>query len=252
MDFLGDTLEKIAFEKAGILKPGVPCATGAQDRRRSASSPPQAAAVGAPLLARGRTGASRSATAGCAMPMRRGRWTCRRRRCSGAHQADNAGIAIAALRAWNPAWLDARRSPRASPRAEWPGRLQRLQGAGGRAAGGLGALARWRAQCRRRPGARGAARRCWADRPLHLIVGMKGSKAVADFLRPLLPHAATPLGGGGAGPAPGDAGRAHRRGQRRRGAPRPDGRRGAGRAAARRRRRPGCWSAAASIWPARC
>ena len=29
MEFLGDTLEKIAFEKAGILKPGVPCAVGA-------------------------------------------------------------------------------------------------------------------------------------------------------------------------------------------------------------------------------
>src|SRR4051794_24971439 len=31
MEFLGDTLEKIAFEKAGILKPGVACATGRQD-----------------------------------------------------------------------------------------------------------------------------------------------------------------------------------------------------------------------------
>ena len=30
MDFLGDTLTAIAFEKAGIIKPGVPCATGAQ------------------------------------------------------------------------------------------------------------------------------------------------------------------------------------------------------------------------------
>jgi len=31
----------------------------------------------------------------------------------------------------------------------------------------------------------------WGDRPLHLIVGMKGSKVVADFLAPLLPHATT-------------------------------------------------------------
>lgn len=31
--FLGDTLEKIAFEKAGIIKPGVPCVSGVSDPR---------------------------------------------------------------------------------------------------------------------------------------------------------------------------------------------------------------------------
>ena len=41
--FLGDTLEQIAFEKAGILKPGVPCVVGPQ--------PPEALAV---IEARGR------------------------------------------------------------------------------------------------------------------------------------------------------------------------------------------------------
>jgi dihydrofolate synthase/folylpolyglutamate synthase len=31
----------------------------------------------------------------------------------------------------------------------------------------------------------------WADRPIHLVVGMKQSKAVQDFLQPLLPYAAS-------------------------------------------------------------
>jgi dihydrofolate synthase/folylpolyglutamate synthase len=31
----------------------------------------------------------------------------------------------------------------------------------------------------------------WADRPVHLIVGVKDSKDAVGFLRPLLPHAAT-------------------------------------------------------------
>ena len=31
--------------------------------------------------------------------------------------------------------------------------------------------------------------RSWADRPLHLLVGMKQSKDAIEFLRPLLPHA---------------------------------------------------------------
>src|SRR4051794_6614334 len=51
--FLRDTLEKIAFEKAGILKPAVPCATGAQDLAAFAVVAAEAAALGAPLLARG-------------------------------------------------------------------------------------------------------------------------------------------------------------------------------------------------------
>ena len=84
-----------------------------------------------------------------------------------------------------------RPSPRGIAAAEWPGRLQRLQGRlaallppgwelwldGGHNAGGGAALA-----------VQAAA---WAGRPLHLVVGMKGTKVVADFLRPLLPHAAS-------------------------------------------------------------
>ena len=31
----------------------------------------------------------------------------------------------------------------------------------------------------------------WRDRPTHLVVGMKASKAAADFLRPLIPRAAS-------------------------------------------------------------
>ena len=65
-------------------------------------------AVGAPLLARGRdwTIAPRR-PAGCASPTRRARSTCRRRRCPAPHQLDNAGIALAALRAAGLAVPDA-------------------------------------------------------------------------------------------------------------------------------------------------
>src|SRR6476661_2210037 len=43
----------IAGEKAGILKPGVACATGAQDPAAMAVIAAEAAALGAPLLPRG-------------------------------------------------------------------------------------------------------------------------------------------------------------------------------------------------------
>ncbi|MBR0678125.1 bifunctional folylpolyglutamate synthase/dihydrofolate synthase, partial [Roseomonas alkaliterrae] len=103
----------------------------------------------------------------------------------------NAGIAIAALRAWNPPWLSDLAIARGIAAAEWPARLQRLRGAlaarlpagyelwldGGHNAGAGVALA---AHCA-----------TWRDKPLHLVVGMKKGKASADFLRPLIPFAAT-------------------------------------------------------------
>ena len=239
MDFLGDTLEKIAFEKAGILKPGVPCATGAQD--------PAALGVIAAEAARGRRAAAgarrgleiEEEPGGLRYADAAGMLDLPPPGLLGPHQADNAGIAIAALRAWAPSWLDDAAIAAGVASPEWPGRLQRLHGAlaaalpadwelwldGGHNAGGGQALA---AQLAR-----------WADRPLHLVVGMKGGKAVVDFLRPLLPHAASLWAVAEPGQHLATPVERDRRGQRRRGAPRPDGRRGAGRPAARRAAGPG-------------
>ncbi|GGC51380.1 bifunctional folylpolyglutamate synthase/dihydrofolate synthase [Siccirubricoccus deserti] len=189
MDFLGDRLEKIAFEKAGILKPGVACATGQQAPVVLRVLEEHAAAVGARLLPRGAAWEVTPAPGGLRYADARGALELPPPALLGAHQADNAGIAIAALRAWNPPWLSDQAIATGLARAEWPARLQRLQGAlaarlppgwelwldGGHNAGGGAALAVQLAQ--------------WGDRPLHLIIGMKGSKVVEDFLQPLLPHA---------------------------------------------------------------
>jgi dihydrofolate synthase/folylpolyglutamate synthase len=191
MDFLGDRLEKIAFEKAGILKPGVACATGLQAPEVLRVLEQCAAAVGATLLSRGAAWDITPTAGGLRYTDARGALELPPPALLGAHQADNAGIAIAALRGWNPPWLNDQAIATGLIRAEWPARLQRLHGAlaaglpagwelwldGGHNAGGGAALAVQLAQ--------------WADRPLHLIVGMKGSKVVEDFLRPLLPHATT-------------------------------------------------------------
>ena len=191
MEFLGDSLGKIAFEKAGIIKPGIPCATGRQDPAALAVLADCAAAAGAPLRVRDadwtiapREGGLRFTDAGGSLDLPPPGLL-------GPHQADNAGIAIAALRAWGPAWLTPEAIATGIAAAEWPGRLQRLHGRlaatlppgwelwldGGHNAGGGAALA--------------AQAALWRDRPLHLVVGMKGTKVVADFLRPLLPHAAS-------------------------------------------------------------
>jgi dihydrofolate synthase/folylpolyglutamate synthase len=193
MDFLGDTLGKIAFEKAGIIKHSVPCATGAQPAEARAVFERVAAERGAPLLARGRdwdvaqhadaTLDWRDAATQIALP---------RPGLPGPHQADNAGIAIAALRGWNPPWLTEAAIAAGVARATWPARMQRLTGRlaallppgwelwldGGHNAGAGLAIAAHLGQA-------------FADRPAHLLVGMKGGKQSVEFLRPLIPHAAT-------------------------------------------------------------
>jgi dihydrofolate synthase / folylpolyglutamate synthase len=170
-EMLGDTLALIAAEKAGIMKPGVSVAIGAQPAEVLDVLLASAERVGAPVLLRGRD------------------WqipTHPQPSLAGAFQLDNAGIAIAALHAsglpMDIAGIAA---------AEWPARLQRLHGRltallpagwelwldGGHNPGGGLALAEHL--------------RAWSDQPIHLVVGMKQSKDAAEFLLPLLSLAAT-------------------------------------------------------------
>ncbi|MBX9698187.1 MAG: bifunctional folylpolyglutamate synthase/dihydrofolate synthase, partial [Acetobacteraceae bacterium] len=110
----------------------------------------------------------------------------------GPHQPDNAGIAIAALRAWNPPWLSNVAIVEGLARAEWPARLQRLTG---RLAATL--LAGWELWLDggHNPSAGEAlaahVAEAWGDRPLHILVGMKRGKGADGFLRPLVPLAAS-------------------------------------------------------------
>ncbi len=189
MDFLGDTLAKIAFEKAGIIKPGVPCATGFQAPEAMTVLRAVAAERGAPLLARGADWAMDDhGYNGLSLPP----LGLPPLGLTGPHQRDNAGIAITALRAWGPEWLDDGAIQRGVARAEWPARIQHLQGAlaarvaphelwldGGHNPGAGAALAAHFPQ--------------WSDKPLHILVGMKAGKGAEGFLAPLLPFATTLL-----------------------------------------------------------
>jgi dihydrofolate synthase/folylpolyglutamate synthase len=192
MDFLGDTLSKIAFEKAGIIKPGVPCATGAQPAEALAVIR-AAAGDASPLVARGEAwDITRDGADGWVWSDATGRIALPPLGLPGPHQADNAGVAIAALRAWNPLWLTPEAIRAGVANAEWPARMQRLAGRlaallpagwelwldGGHNAGGGVAIAAHLAES-------------FADRPAHLLVGMKGGKQSAEFLRAIMPHAAS-------------------------------------------------------------
>ena len=185
-ELLGDSLAKIAFEKAGIAKPGVPLVTGSQPHEAFTVLQNAAAVAGAPVLARGRDWDIEVAGAGLRFSDPAGVIDLPLPSLSGAHQVDNAGIAVAALRA---AAMGRASAWAGLAHAEWPARLQRLHGTiasmvppgwevwldGGHNPGAGIALAQHVAG--------------WTDRPLYILAGMKQSKDAAEFLRPLLPFA---------------------------------------------------------------
>ena len=182
-DFLGDTLAKIAGEKAGIIKPGVPVAVGCQPPEVMAVIGAEAAARRAPLLRRGvewqaLPEGEGMVFDGIALPALG---------LKGAHQVENAGLALAALRAAG-FWPAPEVLARGVAAAEWPARLQRLHGA-------LAALLPegselWLDGAHNPGGAEilAAQLQAW-NGPTTLILGMKKSKDVGEFLRILLPHA---------------------------------------------------------------
>ena len=122
--YLGETLGEIAFEKAGILKRGAPCVLGPQPGPAWDVIVDQAAAVGAPLIAEGQDWQVWEEHGRLAFQDGRGLLDLPRPALIGAHQATNAGAALAALRELG---ADEAACEAAVTRAEWPARMQRLR-----------------------------------------------------------------------------------------------------------------------------
>jgi dihydrofolate synthase/folylpolyglutamate synthase len=190
LELLGDSLEGIAREKAGIMKRGVPVAIGAQMSDVTTVLQAEATRVGAPALLRDREWHVNAHGNGLLYSDAHGALVLPPASLPGMHQWDNAGIAIAALRASGLGLADSA-FINGIAHASWPARLQRLHGH-------LAALLPrdWELWLDggHNPGAGlvlGDQLATWSDRPVHLIVGMKQAKDSGEFLRPLLPHAAT-------------------------------------------------------------
>lgn len=181
--YLGETLGEIAGEKAGILKPGAPCVVGPQPAEAWDVIVDRAAAVGAPLIAEGQDWQVWEEHGRLAFQDMQGLLDLPRPVLIGAHQAANAGAALAALRALG---ADEAACEAAMTRAEWPARLQRLRRGPLVEAAGPGAEV-WLDG-----GHNAAAGVALAEaltrlppRPLHLVCGMLSTKDVGGFLRPL-------------------------------------------------------------------
>ncbi len=189
-EMLGDTLELIAGEKAGIMKPGVPCVTGAQAPGVLGVLSAYAAAAGAMLSARDRDWWATPQAGGFQYRDAAGSLDLPPPALLGPHQYDNAGIAAATIRASRLPIGDAAIA-RGIATAEWPARMQRLTG---RLAAMLPADWELWLDGGHNPGAGVVLAELlegWSDRPTHVIVGMKQAKDSAEFLRPLIPRAAS-------------------------------------------------------------
>ncbi len=180
--FLGDTLAEIAFEKAGVLKRGVACVVGRQKDAALEVIERQATRVGAPLLTHGQHWHVWQERGWLVFQDETGLLDLPLPALRGAHQIENAGIALAGLRALG---FGETACEAALRDACWPARTQRLTS---------GPLAEAAPQAElvldggHNPAA-GLALAAWLGslppRPLHLVVGMLDTKDIGGYLRPL-------------------------------------------------------------------
>jgi len=183
--YLGSDLAGIAFEKAGILKKGVPCVLARQLNVSLDVIEIRASELDIPLIPQGQSWDAfeqqgrfvfQTDTSLLDLPLPR---------LPGRHQIDNAGVAIAGVRALTGETIANTALARGLTSAIWPARLQQLNGTGlealiangseiwldgGHNASAAQALAHSIAEMEER-----------VPKPLHLICGMMSGKDAQAF-----------------------------------------------------------------------
>ncbi len=191
MEYLGDTLARIAAEKAGILKPGVPVVLAPQAPEAEAAITARARELAAPMYRAGREwriaaradGLDYRGVATRALPLPA---------LPGPHQAGNAATAVAAIEMLPGRFAIPPGAVAAGLRtAEWPARLQRLRRGplvealpdgcelwldGGHNEDGARAIAAW-------------ARTLDDGRPLDIVLALRSTKRAAPIFAALAPVA---------------------------------------------------------------
>ncbi|WP_333847010.1 folylpolyglutamate synthase/dihydrofolate synthase family protein [Phaeobacter italicus] len=186
--FLGNTIAKIAAEKAGIIKRGVPVVVGPQHEDALEVIEATAARLGAPVLAYGQHWHVQEERGRLVFQDANGLLDLPLPALLGAHQIQNAGAALAALRHLG---ADEAACEAAMTNAEWPARMQRLKT--GPLVEAAGDAELWLDG-----GHNAAAGIALADvladlpkRPTHLICGMLNTKDVKGYMAPLAAQAAS-------------------------------------------------------------
>ncbi len=180
-----DPLAKIAFEKSGITRPGSPLVTQTYPARALEQVEAIAKERGAPHFLRGRDWdveggemlTYRDANGTLTLPMPQ---------LHGAHQADNAGLAIALLRHQDRVHVSAEAMAKGIQTARWPARLQNLR------AGPVTNLvpgAEFILDGGHNPDAAEAIAKAFKDRPrLNMVMALMANRPIRDVLAPIAPH----------------------------------------------------------------
>lgn len=177
-------LERIAFEKAGIAKAGVPLVTLEYPRAIADRIATVATEHGAILAVRGRHWSSARIGRGFVLSDQQGKLYADPPALNGAHQADNAALAIAMLRQQPVLSMPQWAIHRGLARASWPGRMQILR---------LGPLTQmlgdsaviWLDGGHNPDAGRALANAVPQGAHIHVICGMLQNKDAVGFLKPL-------------------------------------------------------------------
>jgi dihydrofolate synthase/folylpolyglutamate synthase len=192
--FLGDTIERIAAEKAGIAKQGVPLVTLAYPPAAARAVAEAAGAAGAPWLPRGERWRAEVSGGRLHYDDARGALDLPLPRLPGAHQAANAALAVAMLRHQGRLAVPDAAFRAAMGWAEWPARLQMLAPGPLRDILPAGAEL-WLDGAHNPNAARAVAdffrARAPAGRPFHIVFGLLANKDAPGVLRAFRDRAAT-------------------------------------------------------------
>lgn len=184
-----EPLARIAFEKAGIARPGVPLVTQSYPRPAAMQVARSAAAAGAELFMRGQAWQAeivdgRIAYSDCFGPL-----DLPLPALPGTHQADNAALAVAMLRHQDRVAVAPEAMARGIAGARWPARLQLL--GPGPLTGLAGGRKVWLDGGHNPDAGAAIARHFAGEAPLHLVIGMLANKDPAALVAPLSPRLAS-------------------------------------------------------------
>jgi len=182
-----EPMARIAFEKAGIAKPGVPLLSIARPPLEAQSIAAVAAAKGAALIAEGEDWQAEASSEGIAyrdrtdgaplaLPLPA---------LAGAHQHRNAALAVAMLRHQSALAVSGDAIAQGLRKARWPARMQRL------APGPLTGTREVWLDGGHNPQAGAMLGEHFAGRRLHLVIGMIEGKDPASLIGPLGPALAS-------------------------------------------------------------
>ena len=188
MEFLGDTLAKIAAEKAEIMKPGRPAIIGPQQPEAAAVFDAKAVEIGAPIFRHGREWrAWKEADERLGYESAKGKRLLPKPGLLGDYQYSNAGTAIAVLEACPEIKVPDDAIAAGLCTVRWPARLQRLT-KGPLVARLPAGWELWLDGTHNEGGAEvvAATLRSWPRRPLHLIFATQKQRRPEVVFRPFL------------------------------------------------------------------